>query len=343
MRVLVSGYTYRTIDSIRPVLDRIVQLGGTVDLMLFPYLTDANAHYLNLLPYPQLLKYPLYWFTPEHLPFATLVALVARTVDASKPDVVISDCIEHYPGTHLKQALIEAGFPDIPLVVTQQDFLHPWKRQNDHFHCDAFFCYGPALKDHLRTADHQPQVFPVGLPRFERLKQFPTKDHGYILYLPKAFPRWSEIKPGIETAALQLGLPILVKPHPMYPSLYSHDMDSETTTLAHPDIDTVPLIAHASLVVTSGTTSALDVLWLGKPLVVIPSPSSDTFPKDLFVTQDFSSEEILRVFRSYQENLPAIEAYLLDQTGGRAFDSVNRFLEALDQVVSSHPMSLSVS
>jgi len=170
------------------------------------------------------------------------------------------------------------------------------------------------------------------LPKLDKLCNVITQDDKYILFIAQNDPPAKFIKKGFVDLSEQLKLPILVKPHPQHIHYYN-DLASENIKILSTDTDIIKLIANSNFVITTGSTSGLEALLLKKCLIVLPSMNSSAYEKELFVTNDYTADEIIRVLNEQTRKNVQIEKFLERVIGNSNFKATDLTYEVLTQII----------
>jgi Glycosyl transferase family 8 len=335
MRVLTCGFNFRNVDNFADVLLRIQAAGGQVAAVFYPNVLDPSHARMEQLPFPVLALRPV---GHAALSLEELDALIAKALREFGPDVVLVDDMSFYPSDSIwgsVQRFAQAnGRAAPPVVVFQHGLFVNWLHYNRKWACDEFFCFGARHRRQF-WEQLQPRVFPVGLPKLDRIEALLSSctDDGYALYIAQDTPRPEVLELVLNEYQQHSGLPLVIKPHPQWVHDYRIG-ERDGRRLARVGEDILPLIARARHVISSGSTSGLEALLMGKPFACLPSKSSGGFSDSPFLCPDFRGEKLHSLLQN--QDPAATELFLDDVLGGRRFDSTERMLEQLEQTVERH-------
>ncbi|MBY0403093.1 MAG: hypothetical protein K2X66_04285 [Cyanobacteria bacterium] len=342
MNAFVISFTFRTLDNFLPVLEHIDQTGGKVFLLLYPHLGDPNHVKLSAIPYPRLIERPISNLIPENGLTVTQLkedlqnALTQyQETENTSPDVILIDDLYNFPSNQVKPALVQLGYPQLPVIAFQHGMDQPWGYYNEKFNCDYFFCFSPEFLRFFKRALH-PKIIPVGLPKLDRLREVSVSEAPmpYLLFIAETEPKWEELQGCFHELIETLQVSILIKPHPQFPERYT-PLLNHRIHLIQSDYNIVPFIAHASYVISCGSTSSLEVLWLSKKLAILPTFTSKYYDHRLFVTRDFTASEVIRVFKQQEKNPQGVEKFFKAHTGGRGYQSTLASIHALHLILEA--------
>ena len=74
------------------------------------------------------------------------------------------------------------------------------------------------------------------------------------------------------------------------------------------------------MAITTHSTAAIEALYLGKPVVLLPNHGLSAFHKYPAVAQDFTGEAIEAALGQFHALPGRVEEFLTDAVGGRRFD-----------------------
>ena len=331
LRILACTFNFRNINNFATVLDLAISRGAAVELLLFPHLNDPSHHLLSSLRYQVGTTRPI-GGDAGFVEFEELVTIVGESIARFRPNLIVSDDMAFAHTRHILPAVVaychDHRIVRPPVVVTQHGLCLNWLNYTRLWRCDYFLSFGDK---HRRQFPRPMQwhTFPVGLPKLDRLRDMPTSDEGYVLYIAQDTPR-----PEIVALALRefhecTGLPIKIKPHPEWVNAI-HLPDGSDFSEIPVDDDIVPHIARSHGVITSGSTSGLEALLLDKPLVCLPSKSSSAYADSPFLCSGFRGSAIKERFEANDEE--GVKMFLDDNIGGKRFDSTERMLCALETI-----------
>lgn len=339
MKTLIVSYNYRNLDNLSNILDIILQDGGEVKLMLFPILIDPSHTKMGQFSFPVVLNRPISCHSMASMNPWELFQILREVFQSYQPDLIILDDLYNYP-SHWVHKLLQLLFflkrklsKRPPVVAFQHGLYQIWSKYNRNFACDYFITFGNAHKRQFKP-QLQNRVKVGGLSKLDRLKNVTVSDGQYILFIAQNSPSPQALQQGLEDLSRYTNLPVWIKPHPQH-VWYYQSLKSDCITYLSVETDIIDLIANASFVVTTGSTSGIEALLLGKRLVVVPSSSSSPYANELFLTRDYSAEEMQRVLDVQTQRPDDVRAYLEDVIGNLNFTSAQKTYEILKSIVAT--------
>ena len=335
MKVLVIGFNFRNIDNFSPVLDKVIKNGGDVKLIVFPYLADPSYKKIQEFKHQKIIERPISCLSEASMCFKELFLILNNSFHSYLPDVIFIDDIRAYPSSSVLKALKQAFFcknikaalkrnefkKRPPVIVFQHGLFQEWDNYNKNFACDYLFTYGDEHRAKIKPK-YRNRVFSSGLPKLDRLKEIKTEDHNYILFIAQNDPEGKHLKQGLENLSTKTGKPVLIKPHPQHKYYYS-GIQSENVRFIEEETNILGLIAKSSFVITTGSTSGIEALLLNKKLVVLPSLNSSAYDKELFVTNDYTADEMLRVLNEQDYKNDKINDFIINAIKTKDFNSAD--------------------
>ena len=138
------------------------------------------------------------------------------------------------------------------------------------------------------------------------------------------------------------GLPVRRWDHPQYPDTGATHPPIGRDTAERPEVDPyLGFLAGASLVVSGYSTGALEAIYLGKRVVLLPSYGLTAWSGYPAVARDASLAEVLGALHRLDAFPNATASFLRETFGGLRFDHTERAWAALNEpglcVVRSRP------
>lgn len=329
MRVLGFGYTFRTVNNYAPVLRALRDRGHAAGLALMPRADDPDAKGLSRFAEYVVAEKEIATISREGLPPEELAAFLRSAIAEFDPTHILLDCTLNYPSNAVFESVASLGLARRPKVIGfQQGMYQLWYVYSITFPCDWFFCYGELHRRQF-SSQRQARVVPVGLPKLDRLKEMPTRDEGWLLYVAQDTPRVEVTAMALRELAAAAKIPVKIKPHPEHLRFY--DALRGEFEFLDPAADVVPFIAACSGVVTAGSTSVLEAMLLEKPVAVLPSRPAFAYEESDCVAYDFTGAALLHVLEKSRK-AGFHDRFLEHAVGGRRFDSVERVISALVRV-----------
>ncbi len=329
MNVLVCGYTWRTVDNFRPLVDGLAARGHRIGTCFFPHNSVEQNHQLGDLPYTSYAVVPADDFSAE-IPPARLAQIIGKAMDEHDCDVVLLDDILNYPSNGIHRIVADRA-PHIPVIAFQHGFFQFWERYRRNFACDHFIAFGVRDKRELFPLQ-QERTSVLGLAKLARLRGVQTSDDGSVLFIGQDMPRWEVITMALTEFVRNTGKKVRVRLHPQHASyapLGAHGFE-----ILGADTDITPQIASASAVITTGSTAGMEALVLGKPVVALPSYSSVIFRSSPCIAYDYTGREIERVLGDWHHHTEVLKDFMDDAIADLSFHP-ERATSALEDVIES--------
>jgi hypothetical protein len=328
LKILITGYTFRTVDNYLPLVAVLQRRGHVVASCFFPHTTVPKNLELRALPFTSLAFRPM---GPGHddLTHAELRATLKKAVDEFAPNVVLLDDILNYPSNAIA-ALIREMDPTIRVAAFQHGFFQFWGAYRRHFACDLFFAYGARARREF-TGALADRVIALGLPKLSRLRQLEISDDDTLLFVAQETPRAEIIGAALRELRAINGRRIRIRPHPEHSAAYA-SLASDGFELLGADDDVQPQLAACHAVITTGSTAGIEALLLGKPVVSLPSYSATIFRDSPCQALDYTGAAIQRVLDEWPRRKAELEDFLTDVVSPLSFDlegAADRFEQAI--------------
>ncbi len=244
-------------------------------------------------------------------------------------DVVLMDDMIHWPSRELSAML--ANLSPRPASIAFQHGLHQaWNAMNDDFHVDFLLCFGAR---HVVNFDAWlwPRVLPVGVPKLDRVT--PAELVGdHILYVAQSAPTPELMGPLLADIERRTGLPVKIRAHPGHAGLYASLAKKFAFVPQSQDI--LEQISASSWMLSTHSTAALEGMYLGKPVVLLPSFGLTDFTFFPGVCVDFSAEKVLVALRKHRDDHKGRARFLRQVCGGLRHDATQRSLAVIDRIVA---------
>lgn len=334
MRVIAFTVGFEELDNYLDALRVIRDRGGRAEVVCVGTEAGTRPPSLGHLDLPCHVVPPA---SPEPGGAGDPAALepVARWVCQEDPDIVFICDPQAAPGNRLAEVLRRHG--SRALIVGGQGALAA-PRPGD-LGADRLLCFGPRQVGRLRP-EHRLSAHAVGLPRLDRLRGLPTSQAGYGVFLAHRSPEVPIVNAALALIEKHLGRPIVVCEHPGSPGRHAY-----RSTLPRPAIPgsgpgdaLTRCLQHCSFVLATDSTHVLDALYLGKPVVLLPSgglPAFDHYPG---IADGFGPAAINEAFQRIARQPEAVAEFLQEAVGGRRYDHAERVATAFGRLAVSGPL-----
>ncbi|NDC63172.1 MAG: hypothetical protein EBZ59_04115 [Planctomycetia bacterium] len=320
-----------------PALYRLRAAGHAVQGLFFPHLPDPDHRGLDGLGLEQRASIPIADSLRRIDPNASRsLAEQGRSIlRDDPPDALLLTTCHAGPEAALASVLFATHRRPL-LVGCQHGFVQNWDVYWQNFCFDHFLVFGdrfrrqapPAIRDRVHVA---------GLPRLERPPAGRSRSAFFDDRRPILFAAQTkcppELPPMLQELATLAGREVLVRPHPEFPGLFA----GSGLTPAPANRSLADQLAHVSLLVTTGSTAAIEALAAGCPVVVLPLEGGEHYRDAGIVTAAISASETLAVALGQAD--PAarrmIESFLADHLGDT--DAASRAARLIESLVLSAP------
>jgi hypothetical protein len=324
-RILFTGIARRSIDNWLPALRELRDGGHEVRMLLFPHLADPDSSALESLDFDTIGTFP-FEEGLSRLPqssAAELAASALATIRSSEPDVVLLTTCHAGPELALAEAL--AAESRRPVVMgCQHGFVQNWEAYWDHFHFDRLLVFGSLFRD-MAPGHLADRVVVGGLPKLDLIDQAPGPEFDHdarpILFAAQMEPS-DELRNFLASLSTRAGRPLHIRPHPEHREAFADIVpDSGMLDVAEPIAD--QLRRHA-LLLTTGSTTVLEAMAAGMPVVVLPEQRGDQYAGAGIVAPALDVGTVLDLARAQQTATGRLQiARFLERstasaTGGRA-------------------------
>jgi|GEM_PF-627822 Predicted O-methyltransferase len=329
MYIIAFTTNFRLLDNYSDALRLVSQRGGRVEVIAMPWLGDPSSDDVPAgCDFPVRFRRPFLDFGEEAVARPALLK-IAEEITRADPDFVLLCNMQSYPSSALYSALKEAGFRG--KVVGLQHGLHQlWNEYNSNFCADYVFCFG---KRHVERLDPglRSRAFAVGLPKLDRLRNLPTTNGGYVLFLPQGTPEPEILNPLLTAYEKVFGMPVVIHDHPRFPRKYRHTSrfplppvlsDSKGWTV-------IDYIKHANLAITLHSTAAIEALYLGKEVLILPNAGMEAFQNYPGIVDGFLPAAMRDAVIQSRRKRGDVTKFLNEVIGGIRFDHAERVYIAL--------------
>ncbi len=328
MHIVAFTTNYRNLDNYADAL-RLVELrGGRCEVIALPWSGDPSSSRFDTCGFPGRLIRPIPELSEAGISRSELKELAHDVVQAA-PDIFLICDMQSYPSNQMFGLLRDAGFRG-KCVGLQHGLFQVWSCYNSNFAADYLFCFGEAHVERIAPV-YRHRAFALGLPKLDRLRGVETTRSGYIAFLPQRAPEPEIIDPVLGLYERAVKMPVIVHDHPQYPSKHCH-----RPSLPLPPVlgqtegwSVIDYLRHANLVLTLHSTAAIEALYLGKPVVLLPNAGLAAFDGYPGISEGFLPAAINHAFRNFVNGQAQVRQFLNRVVGGRHFNHAERVYEAL--------------
>lgn len=328
MNIIAFTTNFRNFDNYADAMRIVEERGGTCEIIALPWTGDPSHVRFSECGFKVRLMQPIAELSEKGIPIESL-RKIARMVTDLNPDFFLVCDMQSYPSREMHRLLQEAGYRG-KCIGLQHGLFQIWNLYNRNFCADYLFCFGQRHVDRL-LPKYRSRAFAVGLPKLDRLKNVPTTRSGYITFLPQRSPEPEVIDPALAAYEAAVKTPIVIHDHPQYPSKYRHK-----PRIALPAVlnnrdqwGLIDYVRHANMVITLHSTAAIEALYLGKPVVLLPNAGLAAFENYPGISEGFSPRAIHDAAGKLVREVENIRIFLEDAVGGLRFDHSERVVEAL--------------
>jgi hypothetical protein len=330
--ILFTGTSARAVNNWLPAFRRLEASGHLVRSLLFPHAADPDHAGLDSLGFPILTRIPI----PESLRRIAPVTVRSLAMEGHEAilrdsaDAIVLTTCHAGPEAELARVL-EPEQPRPVIIGCQHGFVQNWHVYWDRFSFDHFLVFG----EHFRRQAPEilrDRISLAGLPKLDALcrtvRPAFQDDTRPILYAAQTKIS-DDLIHMLDELAFLSGREVLVRPHPEFPRLF----DGTGLTLAPEGETFAERISRSSLLVSTGSTAALEALVAGCPTVVLPMERGDEYEAAGIVTDSISAAEVLAAAerqgaRDEQRRLSAFLADRVDPADGSATARTAELIES---------------
>ena len=336
-RIVVTAITQRSLANWLPAILELQNRGHRVRTILFPHRPDPDSKSLELCPLTSIGNLPIY----EHLSTAqtnTLGALIegaARLIDSEKPDLLLQTTCHAGPELGLAQRLRSQSVR--PLIVgCQHGFVQNWDQYWNKFALDYLLVFGEHFQ-RLAPPNLKARVLVAGLPKLDLIKPVAAPEFDQDMR-PILFAAQTHFSAKIEQLLYRLqavsGRNVCIRPHPEFRDIFK-DLAGKLDFWSVEE----PLngqLQRASLLLTTGSTVALEALVAGLPVVVLPEQGGQAYASAGIVAQTLAPAEIIELASAFgrPETATRRRQYLLNVTGSADRDRVKLCSDRIEQMLA---------
>jgi hypothetical protein len=321
--ILFTAITARVAKNWTPALRLLASRGHNVQSVLFPHAPDPDSLNLAALGFDNIASLPI----STHLSgfgdhqSKQLAKEAEIAIRCYKPTLVILTSCHAGPETRLMEIL--ANNPMRPTVVgCQHGFVQNWSGYWSHFCMDRLFIFGRHFLPQV-PASHRDDIVVAGLPKLDSIRPVDRAefagDHRPILFAAQTActPRLIATLRKLSEVA---GRTVVIRPHPEARNALDDlrglfDFWNYQTSLEEQ-------FSEVSMVLTTGSTVALEAIAAQVPVVVLPEQRGDEYESAGVVARNMDALEIIGI--ASEQSTPSCRARLLEfleaATGSRRPD-----------------------
>ncbi|TKB07540.1 MAG: hypothetical protein E5V75_33590 [Mesorhizobium sp.] len=316
--VIFTGVSSRSIENWYPALQVLKSRGHNVKALLMPHLPDPDSRKLDTHGYEQIGLLPI----TDHLSRigpaqSRSIAIQARDIIlAAEPDMVLLTTCHAGPEAELACMFMDDTARP-PIVGCQHGFVQNWEVYWNNFNFDYFLVFGRYFLK-FTPNERREQVIAAGLSKLDSIVAMTRPDfvcdRRPILFAAQTIFTEELRRTFVELAAIA-GREVFVRPHPEFRESFRE------LALHFRFLDvTKPLetqMSLCSLLVTTGSTAALEALAAGMPTVVLPEQRGHFYQDLGIVTDRMDATDILRLasLQSGSEWCSRVQDFLQQATG----------------------------
>ena len=313
MRILFTAFTYRCLENWLPLVYEIRKNGGICDYIFFPRISDPNHRKLleikeNILLVDKIdSNFNFVNRTKEEV-------LLDFTKNAVNYDAVLMTSCVAGPELDLKKAMNNSYKSPI-FIGLQHGFYQNWEGYENNFDCfDYFGVFGEAFINKFNEKFRN-RVISLGLPKLDNsTAQHRTAKHynttareieikiktgqlSFLFALQSTVP--TKIVRDIVKCLQQKSYNVILRPHPEHIDIYSPLLDN-SVKLSDKNKTFIEALSEADIVLTSGSTAALESIEAYKPTIIIPEQNGNVYRDFDIVADSCDIKDIMDVLRKYQ-------------------------------------------
>ncbi|QCK88174.1 glycosyltransferase family 4 protein [Phreatobacter aquaticus] len=337
-RIVFTGIASRSIANWVPALHELRSRGHDVRSLLFPHIPDPDSQHLTDLGFEELGTFPI----AEHLSRlppqeATALAMSALAlVRKSRPDVLLlTTC---HAGPELVLAGVLATEPGRPVVIgCQHGFVQNWDVYWAQFPFDRFLVFGQRFQQvappHLAS-----RISVGGLPKLDCIKPMPRddfeRDQRPMLFAAQMIPS-DRLKSLLISLPLLTGRPVHIRPHPEHRTAFAGLPEDLRVVDCEEAIESQ--MDRYSLLLTTGSTTVLEAMAAGMPVVVLPEQRGEHYADAGIVASSMTGSDILVLARAQQTRDGRVrrEQFLATATGSAVAGRTEIAAEAIEAPMRS--------
>ncbi|TPJ77790.1 DUF6716 putative glycosyltransferase [Mesorhizobium sp. B2-6-2] len=294
--IVFTGISARSIMNWYPALEILKNRGHRVEAMLLPHLPDPDSQNLDRHGYQRIGVLPI----TEHLSRidpaeSRSLAIRARDIiQTAEPDMLLLTTCHAGPEAELAGLFMELSVRPT-IVGCQHGFVQNWEVYWSNFHFDYFLVFGQYFQRFVPDTLRQ-RVLAAGLSKLDSVTPAPrpdfTIDQRPILFAAQSIFTAELHRTLIDLAAIG-DREIVVRPHPEFRESFRKLAERFRILDVEEALD--EQIARCSLLVTTGSTVALEALAAGIPVVVLPEQRGHFYQDLGIVTDRVDAADILRL------------------------------------------------
>jgi hypothetical protein len=341
LKIAVVSITFRTLNNIAPLLQRLVARGDDCEVFWAP--TSQRVEGQGPGDFGLRVGIDATGLLPTDKDgLARFEQRCRARLEAWSPDLVISDDMTTWPN-RLVYGVVK-GLPDRPWhLAWQHGFYQPWYEMRERFDADLFACYGRMHASLLGEALAH-RVLPVGLPKLDRLSSIDGSEAGgYLSWFAQPQPDAEVQVRLLADIAQATSLPVRIRPHPAAPHAFEPwGVSGNGLSIDDPATDPIDALRRCNGFLSTHSSAAIEALLLSKQAVLFPSFGLTSFPGYPNVASDFTARAYQVAAKRFEARRSATEAFLADCIGGRRLDHTERSMRALDRLVELRRSGLQI-
>jgi hypothetical protein len=309
MKIVFTGTSARTVANWQPALSLLQDRGHIVQSICFPHRPDPDSEGLQRIGFPNLMCVPveIHFSILERSSAKSIADKALHIIRDTAPDILMLTTCHAGPEAELMSLL--ALDKKRPVILgCQHGIVQNWNGYWSNFCFDYLLVFGPRFA--LLTPPHlRDRVISAALPK---LDLFTKKQRGDfdndqrpILFVAQTVCTPKLVKVLVDLSYMS-GRQLLVRPHPEFRNAFDNLRPFATFLDVLEPLEAQ--MAAASLIITTGSTAALEAVTIGIPVVVLPQQRGNEYEAAGIVAK-MDVADILRLAK--QQLLPEYRAQLL--------------------------------
>jgi hypothetical protein len=343
LKIAVVAITYRTLNNIAPVLDRLAKRSAQCEVIWAPTSQRVEGQSPREFGFSVARDFDGLQATDT----AGLVRFKSECRQFLKefePDLVLSDDMTTWPNRMVYDIVRELGCRPWHLAW-QHGFHQPWYELRQHFDADFFLCYG-RMHAFLLGEALASRVLPVGLPKLDQLGSAePLQAGGYLSWFAQPLPDALLQVKLLADVAKACRLPVRIRPHPAAPRAFANmaGLAAQGLDVDDPAGEPIDTLRRCNGFLSTHSSAAIEALLLDKTAVLFPSFGLTSFPGYPNVASDFTARAYQAAMNRIEVRRDATEAFLVDCIGGRRFDHTERALRVIEAIAELRRTGLPIA
>lgn len=341
-RICFTGIAKRSIANWLPTLNILKQRGHTVHALIFPHTCDADSIGMEKLPFPVIGSIPIARSLRE-LPQFEARALADKALPLIRkwsPDLLMLTTCHAGPELELARHLM-SDKGSTTVLGCQHGFVQNWSNYWADFQYDALMVFGELYVD-FAPAELRQRLIAAALPKLDQVRPALPLTAGWrrkrILFAGQEPPS-ADIVRMLHDLRNAARAEVVIRPHPELRAAFSGLVP--TTMLSSPDEPFQTALRRSSMLITTGSTSALEGLVARVPTIVVPDQRGSEYERAGIVANDYSANEILRIARIQRGRKwrAHVEDFLRLATGSAQHNRAQLAAERIEQLLVSKVLS----